>query len=809
VIRVPRREGRRPLVAALLAVVAIVASIFFDVLFRGRVLFERDLMALFWGQCASFTRVVRAGAWPLWNPYQGFGQPLLANPGAQVLYPVTWLNLLLSPEDYYTLYAAGHLLLAGAGMLWLARTLRLPWGASTAAAAVWMLSGPLLSAVDLWQHFAGAAWMPWVVAGAARALDRPSAGRTLTWALIQSLQVLTGSLDLVVLTTLPQVGLLVTRLSWRRPLDARNRHLLAVGATAAALTVAWTTALWMPALDLLGRTARGEQSVSRTLWSAHPITLLQTFVPLFPQDLPLREDLRALLYEGREPLLSSLYLGLPALALALAAVSSTRRRLVGGAALLVAVSLLLALGRHGLAYFWATATLPALEILRYPVKATLLVAFGFALLVGAGLEVLQEGRISRRARDLLALLVGSAAVTVLLAARTTGSAADGLLAPSPEDPLVPGATDAVLALTMLSASTALVVAGLLALSGRARIPRRGAWGVTGMAALAVLELLVVHRGLNPSAPRSLAQAVPRVVEILREDGARRVYVFDYLLRLAGTEMLRPEWPPALAKLERSWRPLVQATGYPSSLPRWGLEGSYDMDVVGLDSPGRRGLRMLMVASARHPMQLLRLLRVGGVGHVVALHREGLDALVPLATVTHPVVGDVYVYRVPEPLPLVSAVPGVEVATGVDRYRTLVDPAFAPRTTVILSAGEARQAPDGFVGNVEVREFRPDGMRVRSATSHPALLLVPEGYDEDWTAEVDGATASVLRANLAFRAVPVPAGAHDVELAYRPRSVPRGLAVSALSILGALLGLGLRSRVAASARRSRSRDEEKT
>jgi hypothetical protein len=183
----------------------------------------------------------------------------------------------------------------------------------------------------------------------------------------------------------------------------------------------------------------------------------------------------------------------------------------------------------------------------------------------------------------------------------------------------------------------------------------------------------------------------------------------------------------------------------------------------------------------------------------------LDALVPLATIDHSVVGDVYVYRVPEPLPRVSAVPGVEVAVGVDRYRALVDPVFDPRTTVILSAGETRQPPKGFAGTVEVREWKPDRMRFRSATSHPSLLLVPEGYDEDWKAEVDGTSAPVFRADLAFRAVPVPAGVHEVELAYRPTSVPRGLLASGLSVLGCLVVLGLRRRLATSIPRSPNRD----
>ena len=788
-VRIP--EARRPL-AAVVAVVAVVALVFFDILFRGGVLFERDIMAHFWGQCESLANVVRAGAWPVWNPYLGFGQPMLANPGAQVLYPLTWLNLLVRPEDYYTVYAVGHLLLAGTGMLWLGRALRLSWAASTTAAAVWMLSGPLLSAVDLWQHFAGAAWMPWVVTGAGRALDRPSAGRVLTWALLQSAQVLTGSVDLVALTAVPQAFLVLGRLSWSRPLDGRNGRLLTASAGAAVLTVAWTAAVWLPAVQLLGRTSRGEPSqIGRLMWSARPVTLLQTLVPLFPHDLPLRESVRVFLYEGREPLLASLYLGLPALALVLAAFASARRRLAGAAALLVGLSLLLALGRHGLAYFWATATLPQLELLRYPVKATLLAAFGFAVLAAVGLEALCQGRLSRRAATAVATATGGAGTLALLAVRWLRGAGEGLLDPSRSSPEIPGALESALATATWSGAVALVVAGLFALAGRARAPRRTALAV---AAVVVLDLLVAHRGLNPSVPRALVQATPRVIDILREDGARRVFVFGYLLRLAGTEPLRPDLPPELTRLDKSWRLLVESLVYPTAVQRWGLGGSYDFDIVGLDSRGRHGLHLLVLAAARDPGQLRRLLRVGGVGHVVALHREGLDALESVATVAHPVVGDVHVYRVPEPLPLVSAVAGTQVVTGHDRYKKLVDPAFDPRTTVILSDGaEARRPPEDFEWEVQVAEEMPDRLRLSSVTSAPAFLLLPEGYDEDWKATVDGRTTSVLRANIAFRAVPVPAGTHEVVLAYRPASVAWGLGISALSIAAALVAAGLRRR----------------
>ena len=59
---------------------------------------------------------VPSGSWPLWDPFTGFGQPILANPDAQDLYPLTWLNLLMSPATYYTDFAVSHLVYTGLGM---------------------------------------------------------------------------------------------------------------------------------------------------------------------------------------------------------------------------------------------------------------------------------------------------------------------------------------------------------------------------------------------------------------------------------------------------------------------------------------------------------------------------------------------------------------------------------------------------------------------------------------------------------------------------------------------------------------------
>ena len=139
---IPGRSGRDGVSLAIVLLVPL--FLFRDAVFGGEVLFERDIHLLWHGQIEGFVRSVSGGSWPSWDPWIGFGQPLLANPHKQVYYPPTWLNLLMRPWTYYTWYAVAHLAWAGLGIHILARVVGVSTPGARVAAVVWMASGPLL-----------------------------------------------------------------------------------------------------------------------------------------------------------------------------------------------------------------------------------------------------------------------------------------------------------------------------------------------------------------------------------------------------------------------------------------------------------------------------------------------------------------------------------------------------------------------------------------------------------------------------------------------------------------------------------------
>lgn len=91
-------------------------------------------------------------------------------------------------------------------------------------------------------------------------------------------------------------------------------------------------------------------------------------------------------------------------------------------------------------------------------------------------------------------------------------------------------------------------------------------------------------------------------------------------------------------------------------------------------------------------------------------------------------------------------------------------AFVMSDEAIELAGTAATAEEA-----QVTRYAPT--RIELMAAHSGMLVIPEAYYPGWRATVNGDPAPIYRANINFRAVPLPAGESHVIFEYKPYWLP--------------------------------------
>src|SRR5205807_1256898 len=121
---------------------------------------------------------------------------------------------------------------------------------------------------------------------------------------------------------------------------------------------------------------------------------------------------------------------------------------------------------------------------------------------------------------------------------------------------------------------------------------------------------------------------------------------------------------------------------PATAGRWGIETGYDIDLRGLYPHALAQLPLLLRHAEGTPLHL-RLLRMGGITHVVAAHESSFADLVPVARFAGLFDRPVRVFAVPDPLPRTYAIGNVRVATDIEAFHRVESEDFDPARELIL------------------------------------------------------------------------------------------------------------------------------
>ncbi len=761
--------------AGLLALAAFVLR---DVLFFGGAFFERDLAWLYFPQVEAFVRALAEGALPLRDPTIGFGQPLLASPDTQILYPLGWLHLVFLPDQAYSLMVLAHFLIGASGAAALAFLISRSWGSAFFAGAFWMASGPFLSALNLWHHFAGTAWMPWVLAGFERLLETPTPRRVVVLGGLFGMQILAGSADLCAMTVLLA---LLRLLCEGRGLTAALPRRLGGSLVATAIALAIGAGVWLPALEVLrsaGRSALTRES--RTDWSVHPVVASELVVPIQIGALPLSPEQTRRLTDNRPPLLKSLFLGALIFPLLVAgllngAVLGKHRVFLG---LGTALALVAALGRYTPAYDLMVAVLPPLSLFRYPVKVALPLSLLACVAASLGVRAMDRGRDR--------LVVGGIAVLLVLTQVALFVNAHAFFSPllDPQGP-----AEAAGAITKTATGllwVALVLAGFAVAAFRGQPAP-----IRAFAAFGIVATLFINREINFTISREVMRFRPAHVALFNDPEPSRLYTVPYLYypdRLPEVLAPRSPIPPETFIL------LIRSALMAPIGGLWNIEYAWDYDQKALLDQTLAQLTTFVNQPDQKIGAVVRLLQVAGVKRVADFDPSRWSGLLLLGTIPLPGPRPLQVFEVPNPRPRAYAVSGARPLALAESQVVILDPRFNPGAEVAITEGTAASISPSFRSTVRIVERRSDRVVIDATLNEPGHVVLLEGFLPGWQASVDGAPAPVRRANAVFVAAEVTAGQHRVVFTYRPWSALWGIALTALSVLAWLAALAhLRSR----------------
>ena len=140
----------------------------------------------------------------------------------------------------------------------------------------------------------------------------------------------------------------------------------------------------------------------------------------------------------------------------------------------------------------------------------------------------------------------------------------------------------------------------------------------------------------------------------------------------------------------------------------------------------------------------------------------------------------YWYRIPAPLARARLVAESRVSERPDVDLPAVD------VERVALTGRDLSLSGGPASTAEIVRDEPGDIQVATAADGRQLLVVSEGFDDGWTATLDGQPIPVERVNGDFIGCVVPAGEHDVAFRFRPAYRVPGLIISLLGALAALL-----------------------
>ncbi len=630
----------------------------------------------------------------------------------------------------------------------------------------WMLSDGFVTHIGNLNFNAAAAWLPWALLGLHRAVE---AGREQSrklgempfWssfalptrraarlAILGGAALGVGALAGHAQVTFFTAAVLGLYAAWRAVADRSVRPafaLLIVGLVGAGLAAP----VLLPALALRPHTVRAAYDYATTLEYSLPGEPLLEWLPsLFAPGLFGRGPAA---FWGAWDRVEVGYVGvLPWLlaAAALAGARASRRDQSGDRpwffASLAVLAFLIALGPSTPVHGWLLGPLDL--PFRAPARFVLVADLGVAALAAIGLDALirARGGTARFWPGVIAMTIGLAGISALVASAALTTPGAGVSGGCPGCSEAETAMHAALwaergagmrRAAVALAGLAIVSAALVWLRVLGRLPARLFAGLAVLVLAFDLILLGAGTEIDTSDP---------------SDGYRREVAAAWLAEHAGLvriDVASGPWQPSAAQVHG----LYDIGGVYNPL-RLGL---YSYTIDGLE---RRGSAIYNLLGARYV--------------IAAKGAPPSDSEFIRPVFTDDQAADIWENERALPRVLLPTETRVVEDDGA-AFEALREPGFDPEQTVVLIAADVdvdATVNDRIVasaGSAEIVDYRSNALAIEAELDLPAWVVLTDIYAPGWSATLDGEDAEIVRADFAFRAVRVPAGAHRIDMRYSP------------------------------------------
>ncbi len=691
-------------------------------------------------------KAVSEGEWPLWNPQEFGGAPLLANWQSAVFYPPRLLHMLLNIYLGTTLYVLLKLWLCGMTAYLCARGMKLGVPAARFLSVAWMLNGYNLVWCN-WPIPDVSVWLPIVFLGTEWLIEGRRRQGFLVVLIGATLSLFAGHPESAFIMNMGVAAYAAIRLAWERrsPTVIAECLGLWIGAWSVALLVSAVQVL--PFVEYL---ANSKPPHAQSNMGAHPGLPARALACLWaPRFFGATVDMN---YWGELDTNRFLmvYAGIPVWIGAMLAVCRRFwKRPPCGAPPSESPARIGALLVAGAVFFCLTFEVPPFDLVhRWPVfsllKRTYYIAFVmFALPVLAAMGLDRWFAERRKLRALAGCALGLLAVNLVLFL-IYRFFASYIRALHFEEYLFQQC--AVLALIEVASL------GILAASCTWRRP--AVWSAM-LTVLLAADLLYAGRGMNVTCPAEqlypdtpltrFLQDAPKPGRIGTIEGMiPNGFMVPYGLEsISGYDGIYPKRMIEFQYTMRDgiWNAMEPVYNIVYYLHDRGIAPTPKKPVFPVDEPGR-------------------------YEHVASL--DGLE-----------------VYKNNRALPRAFLVGHSRVEPDFEkRFDVMRDPSFDPAKEVLVETplpGPALDATGRDLGHVAFVERAMTRVVLDADASGRCILVLGDAYFPGWKATVDGKPTEVFPAYQAFRGIVLPEGKHRVEFAYRPLSFYGGLAVSTVTL----------------------------